>query len=466
MGLSLPKPKLLRRPFESRNTASAVEPTDTLEMRHRAKVERVTRQLREHDPSSPLSLKKKSVSHQVPKSRDRRRHDRKIDVSDLCEVLAIDPIGRTCSAESGVTFVDLVEATLRHGLVPTVVPELKTITIGGAVSGCSLESMSFRYGGFHDSCFEYEIVTTDGKVLTCTEDGENALVFQMMHGSFGTLGVLTKLKFRLVPAKKYVRMTYDTFESLDRYKSAIHRHFVERDVDFMDGIIHGPNRFVLCLGHFVDEAPYRHRYDWTKVYYRSTAERKEDYLRTPDYYFRYDRGVTNVHPKSFIGRLFLGKLLDSTTLLRIAEACHPFLSHDKPAVTVDVFLPFSKLEEFMRWYRGALDFFPLWCVPYRRVRDYEWIADGYFDGLTDDLFVDVAIYGLKQPRHRNYYEEIESAIADLQGIKTLISHNYYDEETFWRIWNKPNYDAVKRITDPKNLLRDLYTKTCLASRGL
>ena len=25
----------------------------------------------------------------------------------------------------------------------------------------------------------------------------------------------------------------------------------------------------------------------------------------------------------------------------------------------------------------------------------------------------------------------------------VIAHNYYDEETFWKIWNKPNYDAVK-----------------------
>ena len=58
-----------------------------------------------------------------------------------------------------MTFVDLVAATLRHGLVPIVVPELKTITIGGAVAGCSIESMSFRYGGFHDTCLEYEVIT-------------------------------------------------------------------------------------------------------------------------------------------------------------------------------------------------------------------------------------------------------------------------------------------------------------------
>ena len=69
-----------------------------------------------------------------------------------------------------MTFVDLVAATLRHGLVPIVVPELKTITIGGAVCGCSIESMSFVRGGFHDTCFEYEVIAATGEVLTCTPD--------------------------------------------------------------------------------------------------------------------------------------------------------------------------------------------------------------------------------------------------------------------------------------------------------
>lgn len=39
-----------------------------------------------------------------------------------------------------MTFVDLVAGTLEHVLVPVVVPELETITVGGAVSGCSIES--------------------------------------------------------------------------------------------------------------------------------------------------------------------------------------------------------------------------------------------------------------------------------------------------------------------------------------
>jgi hypothetical protein len=288
----------------------------------------------------------------------------------------------------------------------------------------------------------------------------------MMHGSFGTLGVLSKLTFRLVPAKPYVKVTYETYSTLGEYKTAIRRRFVDQDVDFMDGIIHASDKYVLCLGDFVDKAPYTHRYDWTTVYYRTTARRKEDYLRTSDYFFRYDRGVTNPTPRSFVGRLLFGKVLDSALLLRLADVFHRFLSVDRPMVTVDLFLPFSKVESFMRWYRGAIDYFPLWCVPYRRVRDYEWIANDYWDGLEDDLFVDLAIYGLQQPPGRNYYAEIEQALLRLQGVKTLISHNYYDEETFWKIWNKPNYDAAKLVTDPRNLLRDLYTKTCRAARGL
>src|SRR5262249_4299296 len=150
--------------------------------------------------------------------------------------------------EPGVSFNDLVAATLRHGLVPVVVPELKTITIGGAVAGCSIESTSFKYGGFHDSCLAYEVITAKGEVLWCTPDNENALIFQMIHGTFGTVGILSKLVFRLMPAKRYVHVRYDTFHTLGEYIDAIARHHEARDVDFMDGMIHSPTKYVLSLG--------------------------------------------------------------------------------------------------------------------------------------------------------------------------------------------------------------------------
>lgn len=436
---------------------------------HAGKVGRIASRLRERKSTRPLSLRKKAVSHVVPKRDDKRHSDDKVDIADLDQILSIDVAGRTCTAESGVTFRRLVEETLRYGLVPTVVPELETITIGGAVSGCSLESMSFRYGGFHDSCLEYDVVTAKGEVLRCTPDNEHQQVFQMMHGSFGTLGIVSKLTFRLVPAKAFVHVRYESYTTLAEYLAAIERHHRAHDVDLMDGIIHAADRYVLSVGTFVDEAPYTNRYDWMKVYFQSTAVRTEDYLRTRDYFFRYDRGVTNVHPKSAIGRLLFGKVLDSSTVLRIAEKLRRFVlpsATERPDVTVDLFIPFSRVVEFMEWYQREIDFFPLWCVPYRRVREYEWIAPGHLQGIDDDLFIDLAIYGLRQPPGRNYYREIEEQLSRIGALKTLISYNYSDEEEFWRIWNREAYEAVKKITDPDNVFRDLFTKTCLAARGI
>ena len=434
-------------------------------MTHEEKVARLASQIARHRNGAPLVLHKRSVSHEVPKSRwDKAATSATIDLSDLDDVLSIDPVERTCVAEPGVTFCDLVERTLRYDLVPLVVPELKTITIGGAVSGCSLESTSFRFGGFHDTCLEYEVLTAKGERLVCTPDNENKLVFQMVHGTFGTLAIITWLKFRLLPAKPYVKIVYETHRDLEAYKAAIWRHFERRDVDFMDGIIHSPDKLVLSVGEFVDAAPYTHRYDWVRVYYRSTARRRDDYLRTPDYFFRYDHGVTNVHPKSFVGRLLLGRFLGSAQLLRLAERFDWLLPRRRPRVTVDVFVPFSKLTEFFDWYVAEVDHFPLWCVPYRRMRDYEWLSPRVLAATRDPLFIDLAIYGMKQAPGRNTYRLIEEELARIGGVKSLISHNYYSRDEFWQTWNKDTYDRVKARTDPDNALCDLYDKTCPARR--
>ena len=435
-------------------------------LNHEQKINRVIKQLRERKSTAPVSLKKKAVSHEVPKPNDKRYSDEKIDISDLDKIISIDTEKRICTAEPGVTFVDLVNATIKHGLVPIIVPELKTITIGGAVAGCSIESMSYKYGGFHDTCLEYEVITAKGDVLTCTPDNDNSLLFQMMHGTFGTLGIISKIKFKLIPAKPFVKVTYEKYNTIDDYKAAIWNHFKDKDVDFMDGIIHSPTEYVLSVANFVDEAPYTHSYDWMRVYYKSTKNLKEDYLKTPDYFFRYDKGVTNVSPKSFLGRLFFGKFISSKEILRMAEKLHWLIPSDKIPITVDVFIPFSKTEDFLDWYKKEINFFPLWCVPYKRVRDYEWISTAFWHNLKDELFLDLAIYGLKNRRDKNYYKIIEDELMDIGGLKTLISTNNYIESDFWKVWNKKNYYIVKSKTDPDNVFRDLYTKTCKTTQGL
>ncbi|MFH5834509.1 FAD-binding oxidoreductase [Proteiniclasticum sp. C24MP] len=433
---------------------------------HEKKLKRITEQLKIREGKKPLTLKKRTVSHVVPKPADKKYTDEKLDISDFDEILEIDPEKRICTAEPGVTFEKLVDALMEYNLVPQVVSELKTITIGGAVAGCSIESMSYKYGGFHDSCLEYEVVTAKGDVLVCTPENENNLIFQMMHGTFGTLGIITKLTFSVLPAKKYVKVTYQKYKSLEDYKAAIWEHYEKKDLDFMDGIIHSPVEYVISEGRFVDDAPYTHNYDWTRIYYISTRERTEDYLTTPDYFFRYNNGVTNVYPKSFVFRLFFGRITSSNVTLRAASIFRKILSDKQIPVTVDTFIPFSRMEDFMEWYIKEVNHFPLWCVPYKVVHRYEWIAEDFLKDVQDELFLDIALYGLRRENPEYYYNLIEKELKEIGAIKTLISTNLYTEDEFWQIFNKDHYEAVKKKTDPDNIFRDLYDKTCRAARGL
>ena len=165
---------------------------------HKRKVQAISEMVRNaYDNAKPgeyFSLKKATVSHIAPQPDNPRYSDKPIDVRALTDIIDINPDTRTCVAEAGVSFARLAEETLKYGLVPQCVSELKGITIGGAVAGCSVESMSFKYGGFFDSCEEIEIVTGTGEIILCTKSN-NHEIFEMLHGSFGTIAIITPVSY-------------------------------------------------------------------------------------------------------------------------------------------------------------------------------------------------------------------------------------------------------------------------------
>lgn len=413
----------------------------------------------------PVHIDKGGVHHVVPLASDPRFRSRPIDISGLDNILSIDATERTCVAEPGVTFSELVRATLPFGLVPAVVPELKDITIGGAVAGCSIESSSFRHGGFHDTALEYEVVTGDGRVVTCSRDSD-PLSFGMIHGSYGTLGILTKLTFELVPARPYVRMEYRRSGSIEAFLADMKTACDGGAVDFVDAIAHGPNDFVLCLGTFVEHAPYVSDYTWLDIYYRSTAERNEDYLTTFDYFFRYDTEAhwltATIPPLQWKPvRFAVGKtVLGSTNLIKWSRRLGPVLGMKRrPEVVVDVFIPAQRMTEFNEWYERSYAFYPLWLVPYRVVEPYPWIDDAHWSRMDGDLMIDCAVYGKKNSeRDVDHSQTLEEKTFELGGIKTLISRNHYSRERFWSIYNERNYRAAKEALDPAGVFPDLYEK--------
>src|ERR1700733_4642805 len=64
----------------------------------------------------------------------------KIDFSKLNKIIEINENELFAIVEPRITFFELCKETLKLGLIPLVVPEFKTITVGGAIMGAAIES--------------------------------------------------------------------------------------------------------------------------------------------------------------------------------------------------------------------------------------------------------------------------------------------------------------------------------------
>ena len=177
------------------------------------------------------------------------------------------------------TYEDLVDATLPHGLMPLVVPQLKTITLGGAVTGLGIESTSLRNGLPHESVLEMEILTGDGRVVTAGRGRRARALFRGFPNSYGTLGYALSAEHRAgagqavrAPAALPVRRRGGRAWRRSRRSprtaaTAGHR------ADFVDGTAFCPDEIYLTVGAFSDVAPWLSDYTGQRIYYQSIAGR-------------------------------------------------------------------------------------------------------------------------------------------------------------------------------------------------
>src|SRR5689334_13422188 len=163
-----------------------------------------------------------------------------LDVSAFARVIHVDAAARTAVVGGMTTYEDLCDATLPHGLMPLVVPELKTITLGGAVTGLGIESSSFRNGCPHESVLEMDVLTGSGDVVTARPTGEHRDLFFGFPNSYGSLGYALRLRIELEPVAPYVRLRHLRFADIDGCVAAIEQICATRaydgsDVQFVDG---------------------------------------------------------------------------------------------------------------------------------------------------------------------------------------------------------------------------------------
>ena len=126
--------------------------------------------------------------------------------------------------------------------MPLVVPQLRTITLGGAVTGLGMESTSFRSGLPHESVLEMDVLTGAGEVVT-TRPGD--ALFDAFPNSYGSLGYATRLRIELEPVPGHVRLRHVRFDDPTGLVEAIDEITATREwegarVDALDGVASSP----------------------------------------------------------------------------------------------------------------------------------------------------------------------------------------------------------------------------------
>jgi len=409
--------------------------------------------------------------------RDRRAEARRrLDVRSLCQVLEVDPARGTVDAEGMVPYEALTDACLAHAVMPAVVPQLKTITLGGAVAGVGIEATSFRQGLVHEAVEELEVLTGDARVLTCTATNEHADLFFALPNSYGTLGYALRVKSRVIPVRPYVHVQHRQFSDAGAYFAAVEEACDACEADFIDGTIFAPGRLYLTLGRFADTAPAASDYTYGSIYYRSIEARREDWLTTRDFLWRWDtdwfwcsKNLLAQNP--LVRRLYGRERLGSRTYTRImrwnsrvglTRALDRLRGMQGESVIQDVDIPIGHAARFLAFLAREIGIWPVWMCPIGPRANASRFT---LYPMQRRWYVNFGFWDVVRRRERHepghFNRMIEDEVARAGGIKSLYSESCFTREAFDAIYGGTAYRALKAKYDPGARLPDLYDKVVL-----
>ncbi|MGH3413041.1 MAG: FAD-binding oxidoreductase [Marmoricola sp.] len=459
--------------------------------RHRHAIERLRSSYAGIPPGAPVRLQKRTSN--LFRLRQRSTAPG-LDASGLDGVIDIDTTARTADVQGMCTYEDLVDVTLAHGLIPYVVPQLRTITLGGAVTGLGIESTSFRNGLPHESVLEMDVFTGSGEVVTARpDDPEHADLFHTFPNSYGSLGYATRLRIALEPVPAYVALRHlrfgDPGELADTIATIVEgREWDGVRVDGLDGVAFAPGEYYLTLAEFtgLDDAPDRHTqllephpsdYTGSAIYYRSIQQLAAsgsggDLLTMHDYLWRWDtdwfwcsRAFGVQHP--VVRRLWPRRWKRSDVYHRLVGLDQRFGIADRldrragrpqrEMVVQDIEVPVARLPEFLEWFDDTVGMRPVWLCPLRAQE--RWPT---YPLRPRETYVNVGFWGavpvgpeaVDAPQNR----AIEARVHELDGHKSLYSEAFYDPDTFDALYNGSNLATVKKRYDPDSRFTSLYDK--------
>jgi FAD binding domain-containing protein len=413
-----------------------------------------------------------------------KRRENSIRIA-LYDILALDTERRVVRVEPLVSIGQLTAYLIPRGWTLPVVPELNDLTVGGLFLGYGVEVSSHKHGLFCDFVRSCDVVLGDGRTVRASPE-ENADLFNALPWSHGSLGFVVALELAIIPAKRFVHLTYHPTRGIRETCARFEREACRSEpAEFVEGFMFSSQEGVVTTGVFADNAEpgrvhYAHRWysPWFALRCRRFLARGggDEFIPLEHYYQRHVRGMYwesallvpfGNHP---LFRFLLGWLMPpKISFLRLTQGERLKRYYEEKHVIQDALVPMEKLEKTLLYFDRLFEAYPLWLCPMRlnRKTPRGFVNPGPRKG-DHEMYVDLAVVSVPGPvlRGEDYnamdaLREMEAFLIENRGYQALYSVTQMSRQQFRRMFDCTLYDEVRRRCGSEGVFMDVYDKVRL-----
>ena len=452
------------------------------------KIEKISDVLKRND--NLVTTNRKGHNH---RDLNFKKKQKRIDTNNLDNILSIN--GDWIDCESAVTVGKINRTTIQRDKIVPSLPEGDNFTAGGCLGGIALGSNSYSNGFFNNNVIDFDIVLGNGDIVKNVSANNNSDLYYGVGGTYGTMGIITRVKLKLIPCMQYVKVDYLHHDSFDGFYNNFRKIIQDAKDDFVEAFVNDKNDFTIVVANYVEHVEAEKIWvtrdkDMFKqrnmcLYAQIAQKKKSNYLRLVDYLERYSYSAFWGHylytPYKIRDFVYAGliyatipkKLLksDELNINKYFTATSHMVgdyTRDEYVLATDIGVPLSKLEEALELVDEMTKTYPLWICP--SIDHYH--PDKIFctrkpELCEDNIILDLGIYGIKNTRipSKKVNKAFENFSFSHGVFKGFFSTCYFDYDGFWNHFDKGKYERLRKKYHADGKFMDVYEKITYKSKA-
>ena len=438
------------------------------------KVQKISNQVK--NSNNKIRLKRSNTSHLFGlKILDSKNT---IDLTKFNQIIEFNPKKKFIRVGGNTNLLELILFLKENGYGLKVIPDMDHLTIGGLYAGIGGGARTFKCGAFFNSVMKVEIVTGNGEILLCDEN-QNSEMFKLLPSTLGSLGYALSLWLEIEQIKKYVFSETYQYDNFEDFLHNIKKLMKDTSIDFLDGTIFNPKKFVIIIGKQTNQKSSYKLYG-KKLgipYYEMVEKGYKGIFEYYDFIYRWD--VDGYY--SFIGdewylkllrnkyaRKLLDKRLFTETKLRNLAKIFGINSVDSKnqikAFVGDFMIPIDNSLKYYKWFEEqGNDCYPIYICPINFKTKSPFIK-------TDKISIDFGIgYGvdpknMSRDNRVSYLRKCMLKAYELNGDMLKYNSIYKNSDEFWKFYPKElksKYHELKNKYDKKGNFYSIADKLSL-----